>query len=195
MLILIFVPDDTDTTAASAHCHLRHYPTSQCRPHTRPMVLTKHKDDTHCCETMHDDDTGVERSSFVLSKSHGGVTAARNHGAQPTTFQRIIASPFVTDSCFYAWRSSSTAGLASDATKWCMKDGWRLSKRQSPTRTSSPCCGPTRRSAASRSRVGGAALSLASPTHYTTPHRALSSHDLLLGHPHILFTSLITFTP
>ena len=158
------------------------------------MELTKHKDDTHCCETMHDDDTGVERSSFVLSKSHGGVAAARNHGAQPTTFQRIIASPFVTDSCFYAWGSSSTAGLASDATKWCMKDGWRLSKRQSPTRTSSPCCGPTRRSAASRSHAWEG-LYLASPAHYTTPHRALSSHALFLSHPHILFIPPITFTP
>jgi len=158
------------------------------------MVLTKYKDNTHGCETMHDDNTGVERSSFVLQR-HGGVAEAGNHGAQPDHNQHITASPFVTKSCFYAWGTSSTAGLASDATKWCMKDGWRLSKRQSPTRTSSPCCGPTRRSAASRSRVGGAALSLASPTHYTTPHRALSSHDLLLGHPHILFTSLITFTP
>lgn len=111
----------------------------------------------------------------------------------PTTFQRIIASPFATDSCLYAWGKRSTAGLASDATKWCMKDGWRLSKRQSPTRTSSPCCGPTRRSAASRPHAWEG-LYLASPTHYTTPHLALPSHTLFLGHPHTLFIPLIILT-
>jgi hypothetical protein len=143
---------------------------------------------------MHDDNVRVKRSSFVLQEPRRRrITERPRRPARRN--QHISASPFVTKSCFYAWGKRSTAGLASDATKWCMKDGWRLSKRQSPTRTSSPCCGPTRRSAASRSRVGGAALSLASPTHYTTPHRAPSSHDLLLGHPHILFTSLITFTP
>jgi len=164
MLILTFVPDDTDTPAASAHCHLRHYVTSQCRPHPRPMELTKHKDDTHCCETMHDDDTGVERSSFVLQRATEASQKPETMAPSPTTLQRIIASPFATDSCFYAWGSSSTAGLASDATKWCMKDGWRLSKRQSSTRTSSPCCGPTRRSAASRSRAGRGCTSPRPPT-------------------------------
>ena len=193
MLILTLVSNDTDTPAASARCDLRHYPTSQCRPHTRPMVLTKHKDDTRCCETMHDDDTGVERSSFVPQRATEASQQSETMAPSPTTFERVIASPFVTDSCFYAWGSSSTAGLASDATKWCMKDGWRLSKRQSPTRTSSPCCGPTRRSAASRSHAWEG-LYLASPAHYTTPHRALSSHALFLGHPHTLFVPLITFT-
>jgi hypothetical protein len=193
MLILVFVSDDTDIPAVSAQCHLRHHLTSQCRLQPRPMVLTKHKDDTHCCETMHDDDTGVERSSFVLQRATEVSQQPETMAPSPTTFQRIIASPFVTGSCFYAWGSSSTAGLASDITKWCMKDGWRLSKRQSPTRTSSPCCGPTRRSAASRSHAWEG-LYLASPTHYTTPHRALSSHAHFLGHPHILFIPPITFT-
>jgi len=46
------------------------------------MVLVKYKDDTHGYETMHDDNTGVKRSSFVLQR-YGGVAEARNHGAQP----------------------------------------------------------------------------------------------------------------
>jgi hypothetical protein len=48
--------------------------------------------------------------------------------------------------------TSLTVQLASAVTIWCMRDGWRHSKRQSSTRTSSPCL-PTRRSAARRVRV------------------------------------------
>ena len=130
-----------------------------------------------------------------MPQRHGGVAALTNHGAQPDHNQHITASPFVTKSCFYAWGNQFN-GRTGVRCNEMVHERWLAALETAKSNTNfRPCCGPTRRSAASRSRarVGGAALSLASPTHYTTPHRALSSHDLFLGHPHILFSSLTHF--
>jgi hypothetical protein len=59
--------------------------------------------------------------------------------------------------------TSSTAGPASTVTISCMKDGWRLSKRQSSTRT--PVRAVARRDKVQpHARVGGACLSSRPPT-------------------------------
>lgn len=147
---------------------------------------------------MRDDSIEVKRRSSYRKETEAlrGTETKEPWRPQPAHYSQSFRDRFVLLRVGKRSKTSSTAGLALAVTTWCMKDGWRLSKRQSPTRTSSPCCGPTRRSAASRSRaVGGAVSRLTHPLYHSTlrlcPPSMLSSQAI-----HTFFSHHSpTFTP
>lgn len=144
----------------------------------------------YCCEVMCNDIPAI----MIVFQGEGSVAEARKQW-RPALPRRTRYSQSFRDKVVLLRvpkriETRSTAGLAPDATV-IMHERWlAVSKRQSRTRTSSPCCGSTRQSAAASSltlhaRVGGAVSRLAHPPGHTTLCSAL--HDLLLlGHTHTL---------
>jgi hypothetical protein len=147
-----------------------------------------YKDDTHQCETMHDDNTAVKRSSLCSKEMEASrVTAARKPWHCLAHPQRAHYSQSFRDKVVLPRVLKQFNGRTGVSCNEMVHERWLAALETAKFNTNFQSVlwpDATKCSLTLHARVGGAVSRLASPTHYTTLHCALPSHALFLSHTH-----------